>query len=103
LQQKKAGDRKRQAEFITELIENWEEAQRVRMFVRAMTERVSQLELSEEEKRDIQRVVEWTNEYAGSLDPLSDLPDSIDELAPGQKRQSFGPIIFSNSEIIFLI
>jgi len=36
-QQRLAEEHKRKAEFGTELIENWEEAQRVRTFVRAMT------------------------------------------------------------------
>jgi len=88
VQQKKAEEHKRKAEFITELIENSEEAQRVRMFVRTMTECVSQLELSDEEKRDIQQVVDWTNEYAESLDPLSDLPDSVDGFVDPGKRYS---------------
>ena len=52
----KKQEHKRRAEFITELIEKWEEAQRGRAFVKAMTECSSQLELSEEEKSDIQQV-----------------------------------------------
>lgn len=78
-QQRKAQEHKRRAEFITELIKKWEDAQRARAFVKAMTECSSQLELSEEEKSDIQQVLDWTKEYAESLDPLSDLPDSIEE------------------------
>jgi hypothetical protein len=78
-QQRKTEEHKRKTECITELIENWEEAQRVRKFVRAMAECAGQLGLSDEEKQDIQQVVDWTNEYAESLDPLSDLPDSVDE------------------------
>jgi len=89
VQQKKAAEHKRKAEFITELIENWEEAQRVRMFVRAMTECVNQLELSDEEKHNIQQVVDWTNEYAESLDPLSDLPDSIDEFVHPERKYAW--------------
>ena len=89
VQQKKAEEHKRKADFITELIENWEEAQRVRVFVRAMTECVSQLELSDQEKRDIQQVVDWTNEYAESLDPISDLPDSIDEFVHPERKYAW--------------
>jgi hypothetical protein len=37
------------------------------------------LELTEEAQRDIQQVADWTKEYAELLDPLSDIPDSIDE------------------------
>jgi hypothetical protein len=54
-----------------------------------MTESVSQLELSEEEKRDIQQVVDWTNQYAESLDPLSDLPDSIDEFVHPERKYAW--------------
>jgi predicted ribosome quality control (RQC) complex YloA/Tae2 family protein len=46
-QQRKAQEHKRKAECITELIQNWEEAERVRAFVKAMTECSAQLELSE--------------------------------------------------------
>jgi hypothetical protein len=59
------------------------------VFVKAMTESVSQLELSEEEKRDIQQVVDWTNQYAESLDPLSDLPDSIDEFVHPERKYTW--------------
>jgi hypothetical protein len=33
-----------------------------------------------EGRSDIQQVVDWTNEHAETLDPLSELPDSIDQL-----------------------
>jgi hypothetical protein len=59
------------------------------MFVRAMTECVNQLELSDEEKHNIQQVVDWTNEYAESLDPLSDLPDSIDEFVHPERKYAW--------------
>jgi len=32
--------------------------------------------------------VDWTNEYAESLDPLSDLPDSVDGFVDPGKRYS---------------
>ena len=54
--------------------------------MKAMTECSGQLELSEEAKRDIQQAVDWTIEYAEFLDPLSDLPDSIDELVHPERK-----------------
>ena len=84
--ERRAQEHKRKAEFITELIGNWEEAERLRAFVTAITECFAQLELSEEAKRDIQQVVDWTREYAESLDPLSDLPDSIDEFVHPERK-----------------
>jgi hypothetical protein len=87
--ERKAQEHKRRAEFITELIGNWEEAQRVRAFVKAMTECSGLLDLSEEEKRDIQQVVDWTNEYAESLDPFSDLPDSVDEFVHPERKYAW--------------
>jgi hypothetical protein len=42
-----------------------------------------------EAKRDIQQVVDWTREYAESLDPLSDLPDSIDEFVHPERKYSW--------------
>jgi hypothetical protein len=88
-QQRLAQEHKRKAEFITELIGNWEEAERMRAFVKAMTECSAQLELSEEAKRDIQQVVDWTEEYAESLDPLSGLPDSIDEFLHPERKYTW--------------
>jgi hypothetical protein len=85
-QRRKAEEHKRKAEFVTELMRNWEEAQCVRTFVKALTERAGRLELPEVEKLDIQQVVEWTTKYAEFLDPLSDLPDSIAEFVHPERR-----------------
>ena len=85
-QQRLAQEHKRKAEFVTELIDNWELAQRVRSFATSMAECFGQLELSEKQKRDIQQVVDWSKEFAESLDPLSDLPDSIDEFVHPERR-----------------
>jgi len=88
-QRRKAAEHKRKAEFVTELRKNWEEAQNVRTFVKALAECTGKLELSEEEKRDIQQVVDWTTEYAEFLDPLSDLTDSIAEFVHPERRYSW--------------
>ena len=85
-QQRRAEEHKRKAEFISGLIENWEEANRVRTFVKALTEAASQTECSDEKKHEIQQVLDWTAKYADLLNPLADLPDSIDEFVhPEQK------------------
>jgi hypothetical protein len=84
--QRRAAEQKRKAEFVTGLMRNWEEAQCVRTFVKALAECAGQLELSDEENRKIQEVVDWTSNYAEFLDPLSDLPDSIDEFIHPEKR-----------------
>jgi hypothetical protein len=83
---RKAEEHKRKAEFVVELMRNWEEAQCVRIFVKTLAECAGQLELSDEEKRDIQQVVDWTSKYAEFLDPLSDLPDSISEFVHPEQR-----------------
>ena len=88
-QQRLAQEHKRKAEFITELIEKWQQAQCVRSFAKSMTECSGQLDLSEEQKRDIQQVVDWAQEYAESLDPLSDLPDSIDEFVHPERKYAW--------------
>ena len=85
-QRRRAEEHKRKAEFTTGLIKKWEEAKRVRTFVAALIEAASQMELSDDKKRDIQQLLDWTNKYADSLDPLTDLPESIDEFVhPEQK------------------
>ena len=83
---RKAEEHKRKAEFVTKLMRNWEEAENVRTFVKAMAECVGKLELSEEEKGDIQQVVDWTREYAEFIDPLSDLSDSIAEFVHPERK-----------------
>lgn len=88
-QQRIAQEHKRKAEFITELLGNWQEAERVRAFVKAMTDCSAQLDLSEKAKGEIQQVMDWTKEYAESLDPLSDLPDSVDEFVHPERKYSW--------------
>jgi hypothetical protein len=78
-ERRKAEEHKRKAEFVTELIGDWEEAARLRQFIKAIEERTSQSDFSDVEKGDIQQVADWTRKYADSLDPLSDLPEAIDE------------------------
>jgi len=78
-ERRKAEEHERKAEFVTELIGDWEEAARLRQFIKAIEERTSQSDFSDDEKGDIQKVADWTREYADSLDPLSDLPEAIDE------------------------
>jgi hypothetical protein len=85
-QRRLAEEHKRKAECITELMENWEEAERIRDFSRAMSECLAQLELPNDKREEIQQVLDWTDEYAESLDPLTDLPGSIDEFAHPEKR-----------------
>jgi hypothetical protein len=84
-QERLAQEHKRKVEFMTELMENWETAERVRAFLRAMTECASQLELPDE-KEEVRQVLDWVNGYVESLDPLLDLPDSIDEFVHPEKR-----------------
>ena len=57
--------------------------------LRALAECAGKLELSDEEKSEIQQVVDWTNEYAEFLDPLSDLTDSIAEFVHPERRYSW--------------
>ena len=85
-QRRSAAEHKRKAEFVTELMRNWEEAQKVRTFAKALAESSSKLELSDEQKSDIQQVVHWTTEYAELIDPLIDLTDSISEFVHPERR-----------------
>jgi hypothetical protein len=85
-QRRRAAEHKRKAEFVTELMRNWEEAQKVRTFAKALAESSSKLELSDEQKSDIQQVVHWTTEYAELIDPLIDLIDSIAEFVHPERR-----------------
>jgi hypothetical protein len=78
-----AEEHKRRAELVPELIENWEEAARLRGFVKAIEEEPVRSGFSEVQKNDIQQVADWTGEYADSLDPLCDLLEAM--------RSSFVP------------
>ena len=84
--QRRAAEHKRRADFVSKLIDNWEEANRVRTFVRALAEAATKSELPEEKKHDIQQVVDWTTRYADFLDPLTDIPDSIDEFVHPERK-----------------
>jgi hypothetical protein len=79
-------EHKRKAECISGLIENWEQAQRVRAFWRAMSECAAQLELPEDKRQEIRQVLDWTSQYAESLDPLTDLSGSIDEFVHPENK-----------------
>jgi hypothetical protein len=81
-----AEEQKRRAELVTELTENWEEAARLRRFVRAMEEETGRSGFSEVQKNDIQQVADWTREYADSLDPLCDLPEAIEEFVRPESK-----------------
>jgi hypothetical protein len=85
-QQRRAEEHKRRAEFVTGLIEKWEEAKRVRTFVTTLTEAASQMELSDDKKHEIQQVLEWSEKYADFLDPLTDLPDAVDEFVHPERK-----------------
>lgn len=80
-EEQRAEEYKRKAEFVGGLIKNWQEANRVRTFVRALTEAASQRELSDDERQEIQQVLDWTAKYADLLDPLTGLPGSVAEFA----------------------
>jgi hypothetical protein len=84
-QRRRAEEHKRRAEFIGGLINNWEKANRVRTFVKALTEAASQTECSEK-KHDVQQVLEWSQKYADFLDPLTRLPESIDEFVHPERK-----------------
>jgi len=81
-----AEERKRKAELVTELIEKWEEAARLREFVRAIEQVTAKSDFSDAEKGDIREVVDWTREYADSLDPLSDLPEAVEEFVRPESK-----------------
>lgn len=81
-----AEEHKRKAELVTELIGNWEEAERFRGFMKAIEEVTVRSDFSQTEKNDIQQVVEWINQYADSLDPLADLPEAIEEFVRPESR-----------------
>jgi hypothetical protein len=80
-QQWRAEDHKRRGDFIGGLIQNWEEANRVRTLATALTEAASQKDLPDDKKHEIQEVLDWAAKYADLLDPLTRLPGSIAEFA----------------------
>ena len=81
-----AEERKRKAELVSELMGSWEEAARLRKFVKAIEEEIVRSDFSEAERIDIQQVVEWITEYADSLDPLSDLPEAVEEFVRPESK-----------------
>lgn len=84
-QQRRAEEYKRKADCVSGLIENWEQAQRVRTFVGAL-KAASRKEFAEDKRHEIQQVLDWTSKYADALDPLSDIPHAIDEFAHPERK-----------------
>jgi hypothetical protein len=84
-----AEEGKRKAEFVSQLVQNWEEATRLRRFAKSMQESAGQLDLSERGKSDVQRVIDWTNLYADFLDPLADLPQAVSEFVRPEEAYSW--------------
>jgi hypothetical protein len=85
-ERQKAEEQKRKAELVAELIGNWDEASRLREFAKAIEEKTARSDFSDTEKTDIQQVAGWTLEYADLLDPLSDLPEAIEEFVRPESR-----------------
>jgi hypothetical protein len=81
-----AEEHKRKAELVTELIGNWEEAARLRKFMKAIEEETARSDFSEAERNNIQQVVEWISQYADTLDPLADLPEAIEEFVRPESK-----------------
>jgi hypothetical protein len=68
---------------------DWKESRCLRAFAKAIGDAVARLELSDQEKNDIQQVVDWTCDRAESLDPISNLPDCVEEFVhPERKYES---------------
>ncbi len=54
-----------------------------------MQESAGELDLSDREKNDVQQVIDWTDQYADSLDPLCDLPQSVSEFVRPEETYSW--------------
>ena len=81
-----AEEQKRRAELVAELIGNWEEAVRLREFMKAIEDETVRSDFSQEARNDIQHVVEWIRQYADTLDPLSGLPEAIEEFVRPESK-----------------
>jgi hypothetical protein len=64
-----AREHDRRAAFVTEMMRDWNESRCLRAFATAIADAAQRLELSDQEKADIQHVVDWTHEYAKITDP----------------------------------
>jgi hypothetical protein len=88
-EEKVASEQERKARFIGGLMRDWQQSRSLRAFAKALREAADQLKLSDQEKNDLQHVVGWTCDYAESLDPISNLPDCVEEFVhPERKYES---------------
>ena len=85
-EEKIAREQDRKARFITELMRDWQRSGSLRAFAKALGEAADQSKLSDQEKSDIQQVVDWTCDYAKSLDPISNLPDCVEEFVHPERE-----------------
>jgi hypothetical protein len=64
---------------------DWQESRSLRAFAKAIGEAAG-LELSDQQKNDIQQVVDWTSDYAEILNPILNLPGFVKEfIHPGSE------------------
>jgi hypothetical protein len=84
--EKVAIEQERKARFIGGLMLDWQQSRSLRAFAKAMGEAADRLKLSDQEKNDLQQVVDWTCDYAKSLDPISNLPDSVEEFVHPERQ-----------------
>ena len=61
------------------MMRDWNESRCLRAFAKAIADAAQRLELSDQEKADIQQVVDRTYKYANTTDPTSNLPKSLEE------------------------
>jgi hypothetical protein len=88
-EQKVTSEQERKARYIAGLMRDWQQSRSLRAFAKALGEAADQLKLSDQEKNDLQQVVSWTYDYAESLDPISNLPDCVEEFVhPERKYES---------------
>ena len=85
-EEKLAREQDRRAEFITELMRDWQESRSLRTFAKAIADAAGRLSLSDQQQNDIQKLVDWTCNYAETLDPISNLPDLVEEFVYPEKK-----------------
>ena len=70
---------KRKAGAIKKLSQEWHESELIRGFVTALRAATGSAELSEDSKRELQSMIDWSASHADYVDPLTDLNWTVDQ------------------------
>ena len=72
--------------MIQKLSQSWQESNLIRDFISALRAATVMADLPEEERRELQGMIEWASTHAESVDPLAHLNEKAEQFKDKQCR-----------------